>query len=158
MRSHRPFMKWKFVKDKGLVLEEDPNISVFFDQPREVIRQWFRFDRNKNVGRVDYEDNYQNLFDKRNNWLRLGFDNEKLFEIEVLEGAVDIDDVSIQTYGNLNDTLKALEEKGYKFRIGDYSHTDFDAKIDIGDSDLNGGIPNQIRWFYTAKNFDHLLI
>jgi hypothetical protein len=148
-------MTWKFVQAKGLILKEDTNIFLFFDQPRQTIRQQFHFNPIKNKGRADSEDDYQNLFDTTNNWVRLGFDNDRLFEIEVLEGAVEINGVNIRTQGNLTAALKALEEVGFEFSLGTYSYTDFDAKIDIGDSDLNGGVPNEVRWFYTAKNFDH---
>jgi hypothetical protein len=50
--------------------------------------------------------------------------------------------------------LKPLKEVGFNFSLQKYSYTDFDARIDIGDSYLNGGEPNEVRWFYTAKNFD----
>ncbi|HRH50090.1 MAG TPA: hypothetical protein PLP23_15145 [Panacibacter sp.] len=150
-------MKWKFIKDKGLILEENPNIILLFDQPRQIIRQQLLFNPTKNKGRADSEDDYQNLFDISNNWVRLGFDNDELFEIEILDGKVNVNDITVQTQANLSDTLNALKRDGFHFVKGCYSHTDFNAMIDIGDSYLNGGEENYVRWFYTAKNFDHLL-
>jgi hypothetical protein len=75
-------------------------------------------------------------------------------DIEILEGSIEVEGETVTIFGNLEQTISALERKGFNFTLGDESWTDHQSKIDLGDSDLNGGIPNQVRWFYMTRSFD----
>ena len=119
-----------------------------------MLRDLLHFDLSKNFGRNENEDSYSNL---EGNWIRLSFENNKLSEIELLRGSVLLDGIELIIGGQLDETLAALKAKGYSFKKGYYSYTDFNNLLDIGDSEDNGAVPNKIHWFYTATNFDHLL-
>jgi hypothetical protein len=125
-----------------------------FGSDRQDLRTKLKYDLEKNKGRFDTEDSYGNSLP--DNWFRLHFDHNKLSEIELLGGTVTVDSVPITIDADLKETLKRLTDKGFVFEKGDYGYSDFSNLFDIGDSEENGGEPNQIIWFYTATSFDHL--
>ena len=146
-------MKLFYKKNIGL-LSSDRTLPLTFGSDRKVLRDLLHFDFSKNFGRNENEDSYSNL---EGNWIRLSFENNKLSEIELLRGSVLLDGIELIIGGQLDETLAALKAKGYSFKKGYYSYTDFNNLLDIGDSEDNGAVPNKIHWFYTATNFDHLL-
>jgi len=146
-------MNWTYIKNTGLQ-SDNSHIKLTFGSDRQSLRTLLDYDPDKNKGRFDTEDSYGNSLP--DNWFRLHFEDNKLFEIELLGGTVMVDNVPIKIDDDLKRTLTRLIQKGFVFNKGDYSYTDFFNLIDIGDSEENGGEPNQIRWFYTASNFDHM--
>ncbi len=153
------FMKWKFIENKGIISEDNPGLEIYFGMSRKDLRSKLNFDSNQNKGRFDNEDSYGNTSGRNGNWFRFAFSkNEDVLEgIEILAGIIDVSGVSvIADGGNLIETIKRLENKGFMFTKGEYSYTDFGHFVDIGDSEKNGGDENQVCWFLTAVNFDYL--
>ncbi len=112
-------MKWNYTIDKGLS-SPDLGLKLLFGMKRDNIRKFLSYNPDGNKGRFDSEDSYRNLFNLPNHYIRLGFKNDSLFEIEVLDGTVFFDSVTIQTQTNLYKTLEQLKAKGHIFREWDY--------------------------------------
>lgn len=146
-------MEWIYKVKEGL-FSMDSKINLVFGDDRQIIRNLLKFDIQQNKGRNENEDSYN--LPLSSNWIRLNFQNSKLNEIEILSGTVFVDNIEIIVEGNLTNTLNALKKKGFIFRKGDYSYTEFKNLFDIGDSEENGGKPNKISWFYTSTDFEHL--
>ena len=142
-----------YKKNIGLV-SINPPLQLTFGADRQTSRNQLSFDATKNFGRNDNEDSYP---DVAGNWLRLSFTDNKLEEIELLRGVIFIDNIEIKTGNPLDKTIKSLKDKGFSFKKGFYSYTDFENLVDIGDSEANGGDENEVKWFYTSTNFDHLI-
>ncbi|MFA5990621.1 MAG: hypothetical protein WC794_00035 [Candidatus Doudnabacteria bacterium] len=154
-------MKWKFIENKGIISEDNSRLEIYFGMARQDLRLKLNFDPNQNKGRFDNEDSYGNALGRNGNWFRFAFSKheDKLEGIEILAGTIDVCGVSvIANGGNLKETIKELEKKGFVFTKGDYSYTDFDHLVDIGDSEESGGDENQVCWFLTVVNFDYLKV
>ena len=149
-------MKWIYTINKGLSYSNDSNIELRFGMARDLVRKMLSYKSETNSGRFASEDSYLNLFDIPEHWIRLGFENDKLFDIEVLNGIVIFDDIEIQTRADLKDILDRLKAIGHVFQETDYSFTNRISKIDLGDSEKNGGISNLIYWILVAENFDYM--
>lgn len=149
-------MTWKFVDHTGIYAIEDPDLEIFFGASRTELRKRLHYQPEKNAGRYETEDSYENLLGKEENWVRLSFENDELTAIEILEGVVLVGETEVEIYADLEETLAELEEGGYDFEPNDGGFTDFEHCIDLGDSFENGGEEHEICWFYTAVNFDHL--
>lgn len=138
----------------------DGDVELLFDAPQDAIRAMLGFDESKNKGRFPQEDQYGKSLENPAHWIRLSFSKKKrlLEAIEVLAGTVEVDGVQIEAYnGDLKKALAALKKKGYTFKKGDYSYTDFEHFVDIGESGANGAEKrNQTAWIFLSRSFDHL--
>jgi len=149
-------MKWTYNVNRGLTYSDDSTITLTFGLSRAIVRKMLLYKSDANNGRFDNEDSYEKLFDIPGHWIRLSFEKELLFAIEVLEGIVDFDGVTIETRGNLKNTLDLLISKGHIFEEADYSYINRLDNIDLGDSEKHGGVDNLIYWVLVSKNFDYL--
>lgn len=147
-------MYWKYILDVGVVCEE-VGIELHFGAAREDLRKRLKFDPKQNKGRFTDEDSYGNSLENPAHWFRLFFSKKKqsLENIEILAGTVEIEGVSVEAFGgDLRAALRALKKKGYDFKKGDYSYTDVEHKIDLGESGANGAEQkNQVCWIMIAK-------
>ena len=148
-------MKWYYTIDKGLS-SNDGNLDILFGMTRDNLRILLSYNPEVNKGRFDSEDSYRNLFNVPNHYIRLGFKIDLLFEIEVLDGTIIFDGVTIQTQANLDKTLTHLKAKGHIFQEWDYGYIDRISKIDLGDSTKNGGVENLIYWILISEDLNHL--
>lgn len=154
-------MHWIYVQGKGIT-SADGEVELLFDAPRPAIRALLGFDEKKNKGRSLQEDQYGKSLENPAHWVRLGFSEKGglLQEIEVLAGTVEVDGVKIEAYdGDLKKALAALKKKGYSFKKGDYSYTDFEHFVDIGESGANGAEKRyRTAWIFLSRSFDHLKV
>ena len=148
-------MNWKYIKNKGIQSLES-NVNIFFNTTKNEIDKKISENSKMNNGRNDNEFCYSNLFNTELD-IRLNFENEKLKEIEILEGAIIVEGVKIKINSSLRFTAWKLRLKGNKYFKHTYGYTFPDLKIDLGDRYENGGDRREICWFYTAENIDHLL-
>ena len=148
-------MNWNHIKNRG-IQSSDGRISLFFNTTKNEIDTAISNDSVTSDGRVENEFCYSNLFNSGLD-VRLSFQNEKLTEIEILEGTVFVEGVKIHIDSSLMFALLKLRIKGHKPFKHTYGYTFPDLKIDLGDSYENGGDRRVICWFYTAYNIDHLL-
>ena len=148
-------MKWYYSIDKGFS-SNVVKLDILFGMTRDNLRILLSYDPEVNKGRFDSEDSFRNLFDVPNHFIRLGFKNDLLFEIEVLDGTIIFDGVTIQTHTNLDKTLTQLNAKGHIFQEWDYGYIDRISKIDLGDSAKNGGVENLICWILLSADLNHL--
>lgn len=151
-------MYWHCTPGKGIVSKEE-GIELLFGAPRADIRAKLGYDPAANAGRSPQEDHYGKSLENPAHWIRLGFTPEdKLQEVEILSGTVDVDGVVFEAFnGDLPPVLEALKAKGYAFTRTDYGFTDFERLIDIGESGSNGAEhPDRTSWVYISRSFEHL--
>jgi hypothetical protein len=139
-------MKWQYQIDVGLKHQENNAFDLLFGTHRAQLRERFNYSPGVNKGRFEAEDSYDSFLGDNTQWFRLGFDNDKLFEIEVLAGEVVFDNIVIRAGTDLNAVLNKMAEKGYRFKEWDYGFINHEIKIDLGDSEKNGGQANLIYW------------
>ncbi len=149
-------MKWIYNINKGLSHSIDPNLDLLFGMTRESIRNIFSYTPEFNQGRFEDEDCFRNLPGHQDQWIRPGFKNDLLSDIEVLQGCVVLDSIHIQTHTSLKVILAQLQLKGHLFQESDYSYVSYQSKIDIGDSNKNGGVEDLIYWILISQDLSYI--
>jgi hypothetical protein len=149
-------MEWIYQTGKGINTIGIQKIELFFGARRNETRELLGYDSSFNQGRFENEDSYYNLFGIQDNFIRLGFTEENLSDVEILNGTLIFEEISIKTQSDLKLTLEKLKIKNYHFKETDYSFVNKIVNIDLGDSTKNGGVDNLIHWILIGKDFSYI--
>jgi hypothetical protein len=144
-------MTWIYTADKG-IQNLETGIQINFGTDRNELRRLLAYNEQKNHGRFESEDSYEDVFYSKD-WIRISFDgNQRLHEIEIIIGTVDIHGVDTTVNQNLSTTLEKLRSRGLRLEKDDYGYLCFDYKFHIGDSGDSGGVDDQIGWVYLTRD------
>jgi hypothetical protein len=142
----------EFVPSKGIKCNK---IEIYFGDIRDHLRKSLSNKQQK--GRWNSEDNYENFNDTKT-WFRLHYKNNKLSEIEILEGTLVYKDKPI-LYENAKSVLKIFTNEGYKFvnKGRDTGWVCEELKVAFNKSSNMGGEGSAISYCYLANDISHLL-
>jgi|GEM_PF-5962052 len=149
-------MEWIYTVNKGLKHSINPSLDLLFGMTRESIRHAFSYNLEFNEGRFEDEDSFTSIMGYQNQWVRPGFRNNLLSEVEVLQGTIIFGNIRLQTHTGLKNTLSKLKANGYIFQETAYSYVSYSEKIDIGDSEKNGGIEDLIYWLLISQDLSYI--
>ncbi|MGB0391856.1 MAG: hypothetical protein ACPGD5_09810 [Salibacteraceae bacterium] len=164
-------MTIEYIPDIGFKLGSN---NFNWGESREEVRQKLK-NRHEEDDRVientgsDKEDTNQNIQQRRDiyediengtNYFFLSFDNDNcLNELEVHWGVnVKINDVEMEFEKDITIYLKQIKSSGYEFEVleeGNYLCKKL--KMTIADSQAMGGKGNDLSYFYSSNNIEHLI-
>ena len=146
--------EWEFIPNKGIRCE---SVELFFGKARDSIRKLMGNEEQYNFSRSSIEDSYENYQNTRT-WIRLTYtENDKLNEIEFLDGTLKLDEIEIIGYNkNSIQLISELTNMNFKLtRREDYWICE-KSKFTFSNSEDMGGDSDECVYFYTANNVAHL--
>lgn len=147
---------WEFVPLKGIKCQ---SVDLFFNTDRSLIRDLLGNEEEFNFARSQSEDSYQG-FQNTDTWLRLMYnESNQLNEIEFLQGSLRINEISIiGNEKNVFQLKEQLEKMGFNLIHRDDEYwIDVENKFTFSSSEDMGGDTNDVVYFYTADNIEHLI-
>ena len=146
---------WEFIPLKGIKCQ---TVELFFGSNRKSNRELLGNEEEFNYSRTTSEDSYEE-FQNTDTWIRLSYDEyDELNEIEFLQGSLRIGELKlIGTKEDVKRILQNLNKINFKLVRKEEYWINTENKFTISSSKDMGGDSNEIVYFYTTKEIDHLL-